>query len=160
MKHATSMRGSALGSAATCHTRTLGRRVQRRSRGWWWVTLEKRAQRTDRNCETRMRDATHESSSVGNTHGCTQTQSLRRLRMRNRIAGYRKYPKPRKRSLKPRILGVTRWEGGHGPSGVRVRCTPPPQRNQARGPSEVAQLTPTQPPSPTSRGEKTNLAGR
>eukprot|EP00326_Haptolina_ericina_P030242 CAMPEP_0181172170 /NCGR_PEP_ID=MMETSP1096-20121128/2308_1 /TAXON_ID=156174 ORGANISM="Chrysochromulina ericina, Strain CCMP281" /NCGR_SAMPLE_ID=MMETSP1096 /ASSEMBLY_ACC=CAM_ASM_000453 /LENGTH=80 /DNA_ID=CAMNT_0023259883 /DNA_START=149 /DNA_END=391 /DNA_ORIENTATION=+ len=71
-----------------------------------------------------------------------------------------------KRSLKPRILGVTRWEGGHGPSGVHDRyaghpgCTPPPRRNQANGPSEVAQLTPTQPPSQTTRGEKTNLAGR
>ena len=62
-------------------------------------TLEKRAQRTDRNTKTRVRDATHERSSVGSTHGSTQTQSLRRLRMQNRIARYRKYPKPRKRSL-------------------------------------------------------------
>jgi hypothetical protein len=66
----------------------------------------------------------------------------------------------------PKILGVSRLEGGHGPSGVPVRyarhpgSAPPPRRNWAKGPSKVALLTPTRPPSPASRGEKTNLAGR
>ena len=75
----------------------------------------------------------------------------------------RSLPRPNRGA---RILGVPWLEGGHGPSGVRVRypghpgSTPPPRRNRARGPSKVAQLTPTQPPSPASRGEKTNLAGR